>query len=291
MTSDSTTSVDTASIGAASVTPLDIDRFRVKPDQTVDLASWDPQATPGWELGKKAGKDRVDHLNNVLEELQELLWAQGKERVLVVLQAMDAGGKDGTIKHVFDGVNPSGVKVASFKKPSSLELSHDYLWRVHAQVPADGELVIFNRSHYEDVLVVRVENLVPAERWGRRYDHIVNFEQMLSDEGTTIIKLFLHISREEQGQRLQDRLDRPEKHWKFDPADLKPRSKWNQYQEAFATALGRTSTQSSPWYVVPANRKWYRNLVVSEILVQTLQGLNMTFPEAAPDIASMSITD
>ncbi len=273
------------------VTPLDIDMFRVKPGQDLDLSAWDPGEPLGWDDGKRAARARVQALNATLEELQELLWAQGKERVLVVLQAMDAGGKDGTIKHVFDGVNPSGVKVASFKKPSSLELSHDYLWRIHAQAPADGELVIFNRSHYEDVLVVRVEDLVPAERWGRRYEHIANFEQMLADEGTTIIKLFLHISKEEQRERLQERLDRPEKNWKFDPADLGPRSKWDQYQEAFEAALSRTSTEQAPWYVIPANRKWYRNLVVSEILVQTLQGLNMTFPEAAPDIASMSIPD
>ncbi|MDH3300143.1 MAG: polyphosphate kinase 2 family protein [Acidimicrobiia bacterium] len=271
---------------------FDIDRFRVKPDQDLDLATRDPQETPGWDPDDKSGaKGRVDVLNDRLEELQELLWAQGTERILVVLQAMDAGGKDGTIKHVFDGVNPSGVKVASFKKPSKEELAHDYLWRVHQQVPADGELVIFNRSHYEDVLVVRVENLVPPERWQRRYDHIRNFEQMLADEGTTIIKLFLHISKSEQQERLQERLDRPEKHWKFDPADLGPRSKWEQYQEAFQVALARTSTEAAPWYVVPANRKWFRNLVISEILVQTLEGLEMTFPEAPADIATMTIPD
>jgi len=271
---------------------FDIDQFRVSEGQDLDLAGWDPQKTPGWDPEDKAGaKDRSRLLNDRLEELQELLWAQGTERVLVVLQAMDAGGKDGTIKHVFDGVNPSGVKVASFKKPSSEELAHDYLWRIHQDVPADGELVIFNRSHYEDVLVVRVEELVAEERWQRRYDHIRNFEQMLADEGTTIVKLFLHISKAEQRERLQDRLDRPEKHWKFDPADLGPRSKWNEYQKAFEDALARTSTESAPWYVIPANRKWYRNLAISEILVQTLEGLNMSFPEAPADIATMSIPD
>ncbi len=271
---------------------FDIDRFRVLPGQDLDLARRDPRGTPGWDPDDKVGaKRRMKALNDRLEELQELLWAQGTERVLVVLQAMDAGGKDGTIKHVFDGVNPSGVKVASFKKPSESELAHDYLWRIHRQVPADGELVIFNRSHYEDVLVVRVENLVPPERWERRYDHIRNFEQLLVDEGTTIIKLFLHISKAEQRERLQDRLDRPEKHWKFDPGDLGPRSKWDQYREAFEVALSRTSTSTAPWYVVPANRKWYRNLVVSEILVQTLEELDMTLPEAPADIASMTIPD
>ncbi len=271
---------------------FDIDQFRVPTGKSLDLAARDPQQTPGWDPDDKDGaKDRVKVLNDRLEELQELLWAQGRERVLVVLQAMDAGGKDGTIKHVFDGVNPSGVKVASFKKPSSRELARDYLWRIHREVPADGELVIFNRSHYEDVLVVRVENLVPEERWQRRYDHIRDFETMLADEGTTIVKLFLHISKGEQRERLQERLDRPEKHWKFDPADLGPRSKWDQYQKAFEDALARTSTETAPWYVVPANRKWYRNLIISEILVQTLEGLEMTFPEAPADIASMTIPE
>ena len=271
---------------------FDIDSLRVKPGERLDLTAWDPQQTPGWDHDDKAGgRRRAKELNRHLEELQELLWAQGKERVLVVLQAMDAGGKDGTIRHVFDGVNPSGVKVASFKKPTGEELSHDYLWRIHKEVPGDGELVIFNRSHYEDVLIVRVENLVPPDRWSRRYDHIVQFEKLLGDEGTTIVKLFLHISKDEQRQRLEDRLDRPDKHWKFDPADLGPRSKWQEYQRAFEEALTRTSTTSAPWYVIPANRKWYRNLAISEILVQTLGNLNMTFPEAATDIASMTIPD
>ena len=277
---------------ASTSTSFDIDRFRVKPGEPLDLASWDPQDTIGWDSeDKDGGRARTSQLNDELEELQELLWGQGKERVLVVLQAMDAGGKDGTIRHVFDGVNPSGVKVASYKKPSKIELAHDYLWRIHAETPANGELVIFNRSHYEDVLVVRVENIVPPERWEKRYEHIANFEQMLVDEGTTIIKLFLHISKEEQRERLQDRLDRPDKHWKFDPADLGPRSKWDAYQEAFEVALTRTSTEQAPWYVIPANRKWFRNLLVSEILVQTLKGLDMSYPEAAPDIANMTIPE
>ena len=192
---------------------------------------------------------------------------------------MDAGGKDGTIRHVFDGVNPSGVKVAAFKKPSENELSRDYLWRAHAQVPADGELVIFNRSHYEDVLVVRVLELVPDEQWKRRYDHIVDFEQMLSDEGTTIVKIYLHISKDEQKERLQARLDEPDKNWKFEVGDLETREHWDSYQEAFEDVLSKTSTSNSPWFIVPANRKWYRNIAVSEILVQTLEQLKMAYPE------------
>lgn len=271
---------------------FDIDRLRVKPGHIVDLSDYDPRATPGWDPEDKAGaKERLEGQNNITEELQELLWANGQERVLVVLQAMDAGGKDGTIRHVFEGVNPSGVKVASFKKPTGQELAHDFLWRIHKQVPGNGELVIFNRSHYEDVLVVRVENLVPPEQWRRRYDHIVNFETMLADEGTTIVKLFLHISKEEQRERLQDRLDEPDKNWKFDPGDLNPRSKWDQYQEAFEELLSRTSTDHAPWYIIPADRKWYRNIAASEILIQTLQRLNMTYPAPAAGLEDIKIPE
>ncbi len=274
------------------LTPFDIDHFRVKPGKGLDLADIDPEITHFWESSDKdGGKQYAAALNSELEELQELLWAEGKHRVLVVLQAMDAGGKDSTIKHVFDGVNPSGVRVAAFKKPSSLELSHDYLWRIHSEVPGNGELVIFNRSHYEDVLVVRVEELVPAKRWEKRYDHIVNFEQMLADEGTTIIKIFLHISKEEQRERFQARLDEADKNWKFEPADMQARSRWDDYQDAFQDALQRTSTESAPWYVVPANRKWYRNIVVSEIIIQTLKALKMRYPEASPDVASTVIPE
>lgn len=278
---------------------FDIDALRVKPGTTPDLSKIDPSGTPEWsDVGeveglsnKAAGKAYALGLNDRLEALQELLYAQGKHRVLVVIQAMDAGGKDGTIKHVFEGVNPSGVRAPAFKAPSSLERSRDYLWRVHQHVPGDGELTIFNRSHYEDVLVVRVMDLVEKSRWKKRYDHIVNFEQMLVDEGTTIIKLFLHISKEEQRERLQERLDRPDKNWKFDSGDLTHRERWEDYQEAFEQALGRTSTKDAPWYVIPANRKWYRNIAVSEIVVQTLESLNMEFPPAPADITSMVIPD
>lgn len=260
--------------------PFNINDLKVKPDTKLDLSNHDPSATPSFDGDKKQGQARLKVLNARLEELQDLLWAEGKNRVLFVIQAMDAGGKDGTIRHVFDGVNPSGVKVASFKKPSSKELAHDYLWRAHSQVPGDGELTIFNRSHYEDVLVVRVLELVPKKRWERRYKHIVDFEQMLVDEGTTIIKIFLHISKDEQKERLQARLDEPEKNWKFEIGDLESRSHWDAYHDAFEEALARTSTEESPWYIIPANRKWYRNIAVSEIMIQTLEGLNMKFPDA-----------
>ncbi len=269
--------------------PFTIDDLKVSPGSKLDLSERDPSATPSFDGDKKAGQARLEELNSRLEELQDLLWAEQKHRVLFVIQAMDAGGKDGTIRHVFDGVNPSGVKVASFKKPSSKELARDYLWRAHAQVPANGELTIFNRSHYEDVLAVRVLELVPEKQWKRRYKHIVDFEQMLVDEGTTIIKIFLHISKDEQKERLQARLDEPDKNWKFEIGDLESRSHWDAYQEAFEDAISKTSTDDSPWYVIPANRKWYRNIAISEILIQTLESLDMKFPEAADGLDQVVI--
>jgi PPK2 family polyphosphate:nucleotide phosphotransferase len=271
---------------------FDIDEYRVKPGTKLSLSKLDTRATPFWDPDDKdEARDKLLELNDRLEALQELLWAEHRHRVLVVLQAMDAGGKDGTIRRVLEGVNPSGVRVQSFKKPSSRELARDYLWRAHAAVPADGELVIFNRSHYEDVLVVRVMGLVDEERWAKRFRHIVEFEQMLADEGTTVIKLFLHISKEEQKERLQARLDEPDKNWKFDEGDLVPRARWDDYQSAFEEAISATSTDDAPWYVVPADRKWYRNLAVSEILIQTLENLEMSYPPAPDNIRTITIPD
>ena len=254
-----------------------MDRYRVRPGSDVDLSRWDPNETEAFDGDKGDAKDALDELNDRLEDLQELLWAEGKHRLLVVLQAMDAGGKDGTIRHVFEGVNPQGVRVANFKVPSKKELAHDYLWRIHQQVPGDGEIVIFNRSHYEDVLVVRVDDLVPAEVWGRRYRHINDFERMLADEGTTILKFYLHIDLEEQRERFQDRLD--EKPWKFSFGDLEKRKQWSAYAAAYEDVLSKTSTQWAPWYIVPANRKWYRNLAVASVLVGALERLGMRHPE------------
>ncbi len=270
---------------------FDIDDLRVKPDKKLDLSEIDPRGTPEYDGDKESSVERIAHLNRRLEELQELLYAQGKHRVLVVLQAMDAGGKDGTIRAVFDGVNPSGVRAPSFKKPSTSELAHDYLWRIHEHVPGNGEIVIFNRSHYEDVLVVRVLELVPEDVWKKRYEHIVDFEQMLVDEGTTIVKLYLHISRDEQKERLQARLDEPHKNWKFEPGDLLMREKWDDFMDAFTDAISKTSTEAAPWFIIPANRKWYRNVAVLEIMVQTLEGLKMTYPEAAEGLDSIVIPD
>jgi len=253
--------------------------YRVEPGKTLDLSQCDPRDRRGYDRGKAAGRDLSAALNQHLEALQEALYAENRHRLLVVLQATDTGGKDGTIRHVFDGTNPQGVKVASFKKPSSKELAHDYLWRVHQKVPARGEITIFNRSHYEEILVVRVHNLVPEEQWSRRYEHINAFERMLADEGTTILKFFLHISKEEQKERLESRLARPEKNWKFSRGDLAERRLWDQYQSAFADMLSRTSTEWAPWYVVPADSKWYRNLVISQVLVDTLESFDMKYPE------------
>jgi PPK2 family polyphosphate:nucleotide phosphotransferase len=256
---------------------VDTSRFRIEPGTEVVLAERDADVDDG--LSKAELKDLVAALNERLEELQEILYANGRHRVLVVLQATDTGGKDGTIRHVFDGTNPQGVKVASFKKPTDAELARDYLWRVHQHVPADGEITIFNRSHYEDVLIVRVHELVPEEVWSRRYHHIREFERLLADEGTTIIKIYLHITKDEQRERLQARLDEPHKHWKFAKGDLAERAHWDDYQKAFEAMLTETSTPWAPWYVVPACDKRYRNLVVSQLLVETLESFAMDWPE------------
>ena len=267
-----------------------MDRYRVQPGSRLDLSAWDPNDKSVCPKGKKKeGRQRLLELNERLEALQELLYAEHKHKVLVVLQAMDTGGKDGTIRHVFEGVNPQGVRVAGFKVPTREELDHDYLWRVHKQVPGRGEIVIFNRSHYEDVLVVRVHSLVPEEVWSKRYEQINAFERMLAEEGTTILKFFLHIDLEEQRERLQARLDEPNKHWKFNPSDLKERKLWPAYIQAYEDAISKTSTEWAPWYIVPANRKWYRNVVVGTIMVETLEGLDMRFPEADFDPAEIQI--
>ena len=266
-----------------------MERYLVEPGSAFHLSDLDPGERLSFDGNKALGNEYLEGLTRRLRTLQELLYAQGRHRVLMVLQAMDTGGKDGVIRHVFRSVNPQGVKVASFKAPSERELAHDYLWRIHRKTPARGEIRIFNRSHYEDVLVVRVRNLVPPEVWERRYDHIREFERMLADEGTIILKFFLHISKDEQARRLQARLDDPEKHWKFSPADLEERELWDAYQEAFQVALARTSTPSAPWYAVPANSKWYRNLVVARVLVDTLERLEMRFPESKMDLEGIRV--
>ncbi len=268
---------------------MDTTPYRVSPGKKVDLSDWDPNDDGG--LDKDTARDETAELNSRLEHLQELMYAEDKHKILAVLQATDTGGKDGTIRHVFDRLNPAGVKVASFKKPTDEELSHDYLWRVHRHAPASGQLTIFNRSHYEDVLVVRVHNYVPEKVWSKRYRHIREWEQLLVDEGTHIVKFFLHISKAEQKERLQARLDTPEKNWKFAKGDLAEREHWDDYQEAFRVMLQETSTEDAPWYVIPADRKWFRNRLVSQILVDTFESLDMAYPKPEDGILDLVIPD
>ena len=262
-------------------------KYRVKPGAKVDLTAWDTNENEG--LKSEVGELAIEQLNERLEHDQEVLWAQAKHKVLLVLQATDTGGKDGTIRHVFDGVNPQGVRVASFKKPTAPELAHDYLWRVHQHTPGSGEMVIFNRSHYEDILVVRVHGWVPEEQITRRFHHIREFERILAEEGTTIVKFFLHISKDEQKRRLQDRLDDEHKTWKFAVADLEERKHWDAYQRAFTDMVAETSTDYAPWYVIPADRKWFRNLLVSRIVVETLEKLDLSYPDPPADLANIVI--
>ncbi len=266
-----------------------MNRYRIKPGTRVDLDQFDPNDKSDFDGDKKEGESKLDELCQQLDSLQELLYAEHEHKVLIVLQGMDTSGKDGTIRHVFEGVNPQGVRVASFKAPTPQELDHDFLWRVHRQVPGKGEITIFNRSHYEDVLIVRVHKLVEPDVWRKRYAEINHFEEMLANEGTAILKFFLYIDKDEQKSRLQARLDDKSKHWKFNPDDLKERKLWREYMKAYEDALSETSTADAPWYVVPSNRKWYRNLVVSTVIVETLKGLKMKYPPAPKDLDKIVI--
>jgi PPK2 family polyphosphate:nucleotide phosphotransferase len=265
------------------------DLHRIEPGTRVELAALDPGDTSAAPGDKDDTLDATEALVARLADLQELLWANGQARVLVVLQGLDTSGKGGTIEHVLGGMNPAGVHVTSFKAPTSTELARDYLWRVHQHVPADGEIAVFDRSHYEDVLIVRVEQLVPEDRWRRRYDQINAFERLLVDEGTTIVKLFLNISRDEQRERLQARLDEPEKRWKFHLDDLDVRARWDDYQAAIDEMLERTSTEHAPWRVIPADKKWYRNWAAAAILADALEGLGLTWPEPEEDLSDVVI--
>ena len=262
--------------------------YLVEPGHKAKLAHRDP-SDKGPFGDKEAAKAEIKKNLKRLRELQEVLYAGARHAVLVVFQAIDAGGKDGAVKHVFGGVNPEGCTVTSFKQPTKLELSHDFLWRIHAATPPKGTIGIFNRSQYESVLVERVHKLVPKQVWSRRYEQINQFEAMLADEGTTILKFFLHISKDEQKQRQQARIDDKEKNWKFDPNDLKERELWDQYAEAFEDAVTKCSTRHAPWYVVPSNHKWFRNWVLSDTIVRTLEKLNLKYPEAPPDVEKIKV--
>ncbi len=262
---------------------------RVSPDAGITLAGIDPDDSEGYE-SKSEVKEELAELRAMISKLQARLYAEGRRSLLVVLQAMDTGGKDGAIKDVFRGVNPQGCQVWSFKAPSSEELSHDFLWRYHEKAPARGMITIFNRSHYEDVLVVRVKDIVDESVWRPRYESIRAFERGLGREGVVVLKFFLHISKDEQKRRLEARLRRPEKHWKFSTGDLAERARWDDYQEAFQDAINETSTDLSPWYVVPANHKWYRNLVIARTIAATLEQMNLQFPESEPGLDSIVVT-
>jgi PPK2 family polyphosphate:nucleotide phosphotransferase len=261
-------------------------RLLVKPGTRVRLAEWDPRDTPG-VADKKEAKPILKRNVRRLADLQYRLYAEDKRALLIVLQAMDAGGKDGTIRDVMGPLNPQSCRVTSFKVPTAEELAHDFLWRVHKAVPRRGEIGVFNRSHYEDVLVVRVRDLVPRAVWSKRYDQINAFEAILAAGGVHILKFYLHISKQEQLERFRQRLADPRKQWKVGPDDFRERRRWNQYQAAYEDVLSRCSTAQAPWYIVPADREWYRNLAVSQIMAETLAGFRMRFPKPRADLAKL----
>ncbi len=265
-----------------------MEKYFVKPGKKVSMDDFDPNDNSLFKGSKIDSKAELAVCNKELEHYQELLWAEHKHRVMIILAGVDTSGKDGTIRNVFNAINPQGVNVAHFDVPTKNELARDYLWRIHNKVPADGEICIFNRSHYEDVLIVRVENLMPPKVWKRRYRHIVEFERMLSEEGTTIIKIMLNISKDEQRERILKRMSNPEKHWKFDPKDIEGTHLWEDYMDAFTDVLNKTSTEFAPWYVIPANKKWYRNIIISKIIVEKLRSLNMSYPDPEHDVTQYS---
>jgi PPK2 family polyphosphate:nucleotide phosphotransferase len=267
-------------------------KFLVKPGKNAKLkfklSRYDAGDTAVFKSKEHAGEILEKNLKR-LDDLQYLLYADGGQALLLVFQAMDAGGKDGTIRHVMSGVNPQGCQVTSFKQPSALELSHDFLWRIHRAVPAKGMIGIFNRSHYEDVLVVRVHDLVSRSVWSERYDQINAFEKNLSENNVRIVKFFLHISKEEQKKRFQDRLGDKTKNWKLSPADTAEREYWNDYMRAYEDVLTRCSTPWAPWYVIPADHKWFRNLVVSQVIVDTLEEMKLKIPAPKFDLSKIKI--
>jgi len=252
-------------------------QFMVRPGENLSLAKIDPSQS-GPHASAEAALPEVQKNVARMDELQALLYADGGQSLLVVLQALDAAGKDGVVRHLFSGMNPQGTRVFGFKQPSAEEAAHDFLWRAHQRTPAKGEVVVFNRSHYEDVLVVRVHNLVPKAVWSQRYAVINDFEKMLVQNGTRILKFFLHISPEEQLARFRQRLDDPARNWKISESDYSERELWSDYVTAYEEALSRTSTKDAPWYVIPANHKWFRNLAISQIIVDTMEGMGLQTP-------------
>jgi PPK2 family polyphosphate:nucleotide phosphotransferase len=259
----------------------------IPPGTRVRLGEFDPDDTGGYD--KEAARAETEAHVKRLGELQEVLWAEKKHAALILLQAMDAGGKDGAIRNVLREVNPQGCQVTNFRVPTQDELEHDFLWRIHRAVPAKGMIGVFNRSQYEDVLVVRVHNLVPEEVWKARYKQINRFEKLLARTGTTIVKFYLHISKDEQKRQFEERLHDPAKNWKFAMGDLKEREYWDDYMRAYEVALSRCSTEWAPWHVVPSNHRWYRDLVISRAVVQALEKLDLRYPAPPPDLDKVVI--
>ena len=264
--------------------------YRVKPGASVNLDDYDPNNT-GTVPDKKSGKALLRVERERIRTMQERLYAEGKQSLLVIFQATDTGGKDGAIKGAFRGVNPQGVRIWSFGVPTEEELDHDFLWRIHQHTPGHGMIGVFNRSHYEDVLVSRVRDLVPEERWRPRYDIINNFEFGLHNYGTRVLKFYLNISKDEQKERLQARLDNPDKNWKFHKSDLDDRERWNDYRQAYEDVLAACSTDHAPWYVIPSNKKWFRNLAVSRIVADTLEDMDPQFPPPEKGLDKITISD
>lgn len=261
---------------------FDYDRYRVPATGAFRLASI--KSDDDQRVNEDDARKRLQKNLDDLQEFQERLYAEGKQSLLLVLQAMDTGGKDSTIRKIANDLNPQGCQVTGFKVPSDEELSHDFLWRVHDHAPPAGHIGIFNRSHYEDVLIVRVHELAPAALIEKRYRHINEFERMLHDHGTRIIKIMLHISKDYQLSRLRRRLERPDKHWKFNPSDLKERDRWDEYMAAYEVMLNRCSTKYAPWYVIPAEKRWFRNVVISEILIDAFEEMDPQYPDPAFDV-------
>ena len=253
-------------------------KFLVKPGRKIKLKSYDPAFTADIENKEQIKKELENNLSRLVD-LHYLLYAEHKKSLLIILQGMDASGKDGTIRHVFSGVNPQGCQVYSFKEPSVEELNHDFLWRAHNKVPANGNIVIFNRSHYEDVLIGRVNKLVPEKIWNSRYEQINNLEKILSQNNVKIIKFFLHISKEEQNKRLIKRQSDPRKYWEFNPTDIKNRKYWDKYMKAYEDAINRCSTDWAPWFIIPSDHKWFRNFVASQVIVETLENMDIKLPK------------
>jgi PPK2 family polyphosphate:nucleotide phosphotransferase len=263
--------------------------YRVKAESKVELGKLDPSDDSLYLGGKEHHHDELHEIREELRELQSMLYAQSKHKLLVIFQAMDTGGKDGCVNTVFGRVDPLGLRVHSFKRPTEEELAYDFLWRIHQHVPETGMISVFNRSHYEDILAVKVKKIFPESVWSKRYRHIVEFERMLADEGTKIIKIFLHISKDEQKERLQARLDEPDKNWKFNPGDLDDRARWDDFMAEYEYLIEKTSTEHAPWFIIPANKKWYRNLVVGEIVIDALKSLNMSYPKVDWDPEDIKI--